>query len=53
VRAQIQEIPVKVVDVKTHSLSSPVKEPYANSIGWVKRRSTVIVEVITDEGITG
>ncbi len=44
---------MKVVNVKTHSLSSPVKEPYANSIGWVKRRSTVIVEVITDEGITG
>ena len=44
---------MKVVEVKTHSLSSPVKEPYANSIGWVKRRSTVLVEVITDDGVTG
>lgn len=44
---------MKVVDVKTCSLSAPVKVPYANSIGWVKRRCTVLVEVITDEGITG
>jgi D-galactarolactone cycloisomerase len=44
---------MKVIEVKTHSLSSPVKEPYANSIGWVKRRSTVLVEVITDDGVTG
>ena len=44
---------MKITDVQTHVLSTPLDEPFAFSMGWVKRRSTMIVEVITDEGITG
>jgi D-galactarolactone cycloisomerase len=28
-------------------------EPFAFSMGWVKKRSTMIVEIVTDEGIIG
>ena len=44
---------MKIIDVKTHVLSTPLAEPFAFSMGWVKQRSTMIVELITDEGITG
>ena len=44
---------MKITDVRTHVLSTPLDEPFAFSMGWVKRRSTMIVELMTDEGITG
>jgi D-galactarolactone cycloisomerase len=44
---------VKVVDVVPHVLSKPLEEPFFFSQGWVERRSTMIVEVSTDEGVTG
>jgi D-galactarolactone cycloisomerase len=44
---------MKVVDVVPHMLSTPLEEPFAFSQGLVKRRSTMIVEILTDEGITG
>jgi D-galactarolactone cycloisomerase len=44
---------VKIVDVVPHVLSAPLEEPFFFSQGWVERRSTMIVEVSTDEGITG
>jgi D-galactarolactone cycloisomerase len=44
---------VKVVDVKVHVLQSPLAQPFAFSQGWVKRRSATLVEVLTDDGITG
>jgi D-galactarolactone cycloisomerase len=44
---------MKITDIKTHVLSTPLDEPFAFSMGWVSRRSTVIVELITDEGVTG
>ncbi len=44
---------MKIVDVKTHVLSTPLDEPFAFSMGWVTKRGTMIVELITDEGITG
>jgi len=44
---------MKVVEVKTHSLSAPLKEPFRNAVGWITRRSTVLVEIITDDGIIG
>jgi D-galactarolactone cycloisomerase len=34
-------------------LSTPLDQPFAFSQGWVKKRSTMIVEIVTDEGITG
>ena len=42
-----------ITDVRTHVLSTPLDEPFAFSMGWVHRRSTMIVEVTTDEGVTG
>ncbi len=44
---------MKIVDIKTHVLSTPLSEPFAFSMGWVSRRSTMIVELITDDGVTG
>ncbi len=44
---------MKIVEVKTHVLSTPLEEPFAFSMGWVHKRSTMIVELLTDEGITG
>jgi D-galactarolactone cycloisomerase len=44
---------MKITALKTHVLSTPLDEPFAFSMGWVTRRSTMIVELLTDEGITG
>ena len=44
---------MKIVDVKIHVLKSPLAEPFAFSQGWVRQRSATLVEVLTDEGITG
>jgi D-galactarolactone cycloisomerase len=44
---------MKITDIKIHALQSPLAQPFAFSQGWVKRRSATLVEVLTDEGITG
>ena len=44
---------MKIIDLKLHVLKSPLAEPFAFSQGWVTQRSATLVEVITDEGITG
>jgi D-galactarolactone cycloisomerase len=44
---------MKIVDVRVHPLRTPLEVPFAFSQGWVRQRSATIVEVITDEGITG
>ena len=44
---------MKIVEVKVNPLRTPLDTPFAFSQGWVKARSATIVEVITDEGITG
>lgn len=44
---------MKITDVKIHVLKSPLAEPFAFSQGWVKQRSATLVEMLTDEGITG
>lgn len=44
---------MRIVDIKTHALSTPLDVPFAFSMGWVSRRSTMIVELITDADITG
>ncbi|MEP7283314.1 MAG: mandelate racemase/muconate lactonizing enzyme family protein [Rubrivivax sp.] len=44
---------MKILDLKTHVLSTPLEQPFAFSMGWVSRRSTTIVELITDAGVTG
>ncbi len=44
---------MKIADLKLHVLKSPLAEPFAFSQGWVGQRSATLVEVITDEGISG
>lgn len=44
---------MKIIDVKTHVLSKDLDEPFAYSQCWVYNRVAMIVEITTDEGITG
>jgi len=44
---------VKITDLKTHVLSTALDQPFTFSMGVVRRRSTMIVELTTDEGVTG
>jgi D-galactarolactone cycloisomerase len=44
---------VKIIDVVPYVLSTPLEEPFAFSQGWVGRRSAMVVEVKTDEGVSG
>jgi D-galactarolactone cycloisomerase len=44
---------MKITDIKTYVLKTPLEEPFAFAMGWVRQRGTMIVEVITDEGVTG
>ena len=44
---------MRITDVIVHRLSTLLGEPFASSQGWITHRSSVIVEVTTDEGITG
>ncbi|MEO8279873.1 MAG: mandelate racemase/muconate lactonizing enzyme family protein [Ideonella sp.] len=44
---------MRILDLKTHVLSTPIEQPFAFSMGWVTQRSTMIVELITDDGVTG
>ena len=44
---------MKIVDVKTHALVYPVKEPFSNAMRTTRQRPFGVVEVITDSGITG
>ena len=42
-----------ITDVKPHVISTPLTDPFSFSQGWVYSRSSVVVEITTDEGITG
>jgi D-galactarolactone cycloisomerase len=44
---------VKITDVRAHVLRSPLEQPFAFSQGWVASRGATLVEVTTDEGLTG
>lgn len=44
---------MKIIDVVPHILSKPLEEPFSFSQGWVTKRSTMITEIITDEGVIG
>jgi len=45
---------MKITDVRSYVLSAPLDEAFFFSQpGLVQRRSTVLVEVITDEGTSG
>jgi D-galactarolactone cycloisomerase len=44
---------MKITHVNTHVLRSPLATPFAFSQGWVTQRAATIVEVVTDQGISG
>jgi len=44
---------MNIKEVKVHIISAPLEEPFQFSQGWVNKRSSVIVEVITIDGISG
>jgi D-galactarolactone cycloisomerase len=44
---------VKITAVRAHCITSALETPFAFSQGWVKSRGACLVEVQTDEGLTG
>lgn len=44
---------MKITSLKVHVLKSPLAEPFAFSQGWVRQRSATLVEVFTDQGLSG
>src|SRR6516225_3202876 len=44
---------MRIVAVHVYALESALEQPFAFSQGWVTKRSATLVEVVTDEGITG
>ena len=45
---------MKIIDVITHQLACDVETPFTSSRGWwYKTKGALVVEVVTDEGITG
>ncbi|MGE0253441.1 MAG: mandelate racemase/muconate lactonizing enzyme family protein [Alphaproteobacteria bacterium] len=45
---------MKITDVRCHQLAADVAVPFTSSRGWMySKRSTLIVEIETDAGITG
>ncbi len=44
---------MKIVDVIAHAISVPLETVFYFSQGWVTKRSSLIVELVTDEGVTG
>jgi D-galactarolactone cycloisomerase len=44
---------MKITGVRAHCLASALETPFAFSQGWVKSRGACLVEVQTDDGLTG
>src|SRR4051812_35514167 len=44
---------MRIVNIKTYALQSLLEQPFAFSQGFVHKRSATLVEVITDEGLSG
>ena len=44
---------MKITQVRAHVLRSALEQPFAFSQGWVSSRGATLVEVQTDDGITG
>lgn len=44
---------MKITNITTHCLSSPLANPFAFSQGWIADRTCTLVEVETDQGLVG
>lgn len=42
-----------ITDVKVHAISAKIDKPFKFSQGWVSQRSSVIVQVIGEDGTCG
>ena len=44
---------MKIAAIKTYVLSADLKTPFAYSQGWYDKRMALVVEVVTDAGLSG
>ena len=44
---------IKIKDIIVHVIKSDLDVPFAFSQGWVTKRSATLVEIITNDGLTG
>ncbi|MEZ8314484.1 mandelate racemase/muconate lactonizing enzyme family protein [Vibrio splendidus] len=44
---------MKIIDVIPHAISVPLETPFYFAQGWVHNRSSMIIEIVTDEGVVG
>ena len=44
---------MKIAAIKTYVLSADLKTPFAYSQGWYDKRMALVVEVVSDEGLSG
>jgi D-galactarolactone cycloisomerase len=44
---------MKIRAVKTYVLDAKLEQPFAYSQGWYDRRMALVVEIVTDEGLSG
>ena len=44
---------MKISDIKTYFLQAKLEQPFGWSLDWADRRSAFLVQIDTDEGITG
>ena len=44
---------IKITDIIVHIIKSNLEVPFAFSQGWVKQRSATLVEIKTNDGLTG
>lgn len=44
---------MKIVNVIAHAITVPLETPFYFAQGWVHNRSSLIVEIVTDDGLSG
>lgn len=44
---------MKIADVQAHVLEAPLSQAFAYSRAWYRKRTALIVEIVTDHGLTG
>lgn len=45
--------PLRITRIRIHRLVGPLREPFGWSLNWTRVRTATLVEVNTDEGLTG
>ncbi len=47
------KVTVKISGINVWALRSPIDEPFCFSQGWVSERAATLVEIVTDDGLSG